>query len=91
LVQKILELVHGPPEKLDLRLRQEYEITIGSIIIDEEDVAERFVNHLWYTIIDQRRDVVIPMMTTLMLSNTSPFFMLNKFHYIITEKNQNPE
>jgi len=81
LVQRILELVHGSADKQDPRLRQEYEITIDSIILNEEDSAERFVNHLWYTIIDQRRDVkdfVIPMMATLMLSGFNPDFACNE-------------
>jgi len=77
LVQRLLELIRGSAEKQDLRLRQEYEVTIGSIILKEEAPAERFVNHLWYTIIDQRRDVkdfVIPMMATLMFSGFNPDF-----------------
>jgi hypothetical protein len=81
LVQKILELVHGPSEKLDPILRREYKVTIDSIIIEEKDMAERFVNHLWYTIIDQRRDVkdfVIPMMTSLMLSGFNPDYVLTE-------------
>jgi len=67
--------VRGSPEKRDTRLHQEYEVTIGSIILEEKDPAERFVNHLWYTIIDQRRDVkdfVIPMMATFMLAGFNP-------------------
>lgn len=63
------------PEEGDPSLRDEYEMTIGSILLHEDDPPERFVNHLWYTIIDQRRDVkdfVIPMMASLMLAGLDP-------------------
>lgn len=68
------------PEEGDPNLKEEYEMTIGSILLDEEDPAKRFVNHLWYTIIDQRRDVkdfVIPMMASLMLSGIDPNAIVN--------------
>lgn len=80
LVQRLLELVHGPAGIQDRQLRREYDITIESILISERDSAERFVNHLWYTILDQQRDVkdmVIPMMATLMLSGFHPDYVIS--------------
>lgn len=68
------------PQEGDSNLKKEYEITIGSILLNEGDPPERFVNHLWYTIIDQRRDVkdfVIPMMASLVLSGINPDTMVD--------------
>ncbi|MBD3205938.1 hypothetical protein GF319_06295 [Candidatus Bathyarchaeota archaeon] len=75
IVKRLLQLIHGPPSEREPELRSEYEITIEPIIVKTEDPAENFVNHLWYTIIDQRRDVkdfVIPMMSSLMISGFNP-------------------
>ena len=80
IVQRLLILIHGPEPQRDLVLRNEYDITIDPILVNTNDPAEHFVNHLWYTIIDQRRDVkdnVIPMMASLMTSGFNPNFVIN--------------
>ncbi|MFW6116994.1 MAG: hypothetical protein ACOC6G_00230 [Thermoproteota archaeon] len=78
-VQKLLSLVYGDESQLDPALRREFEITIENLLLEEGDSAVEFVNHLWYTIIDQRRDVkdfVIPMMASLMLSGFNPDYVV---------------
>jgi hypothetical protein len=60
-------------------LVEEYRITIAPILLKENDPPERFFNHFWYTIIDQRRDVrniVIPVMASLMIAGFNVNFAL---------------
>lgn len=62
-------------------LDEEYKITIAPLLLKEDDSPERFFNHLWYTIIDQRRDVrniVIPIMASLMIAGFNVNFVLKK-------------
>ncbi|MHA1765030.1 MAG: hypothetical protein ACTSVK_02100 [Promethearchaeota archaeon] len=60
-------------------LHKEYEITIEPLLLARNSAEEAYINHLWYTIIDQRRDVknkIIPTIFTLLSAGFSIEFAL---------------
>ncbi|MHA1169723.1 MAG: hypothetical protein ACTSRU_17985 [Candidatus Hodarchaeales archaeon] len=73
--ESLLAALYGSSNELDKELIQEREIVIEPLILNISDPPERFINHLLYTVINQRRDVknvIIPIQMTLVLAGISP-------------------